>query len=122
MPLRTVDAESDAFASVTASVAERAPVAVGVKATLSVQLELAASVFVQLVVSTVKSAGVVVFGMVTPVTAVAVMLVSVNVCVALVPPLAVFAKAPEAGDSEMLPWDAPACANATMVLLPCTAA
>ena len=61
-------AASVEVASVTVSEPERAPVAVGVNAMFSAQLEFAASVIVQLLLSTVKSAGVVDLGIVRPVT------------------------------------------------------
>jgi hypothetical protein len=50
VPVRTVEAESEVFESVTVSVSERNPVVVGVNAMPSVQLEFASSVAVQLLV------------------------------------------------------------------------
>ena len=69
MPLRTAEAESEAFESVIVRVADREPEAVGVKATFKEQFAFAGRVVVQLLVSTVKSAGLVAAGILSPVMA-----------------------------------------------------
>ena len=120
--MKLADAESVEVASATVSRSERAPVAVGVNAMFSVQLEFAASVIVQLLLSTVKSAGLVDLGIVRPVTVVD---GSVRQCELLScsrAPVGALPNAPEAGEIVMRFAAAPACANATMRLMPCSAA